>query len=125
MTFKEGNNLEKAQQKVKEQVDQAKKLLPEEATEPEIKTDLSEMAFMIVHLSQDGQINHEELKEKANDLQKRFDRVTGVKRTEILGLADQRVEINVDIPKLKSLGLSWLQVMQVLQKIMCKFQKAL
>ncbi|UOE76650.1 efflux RND transporter permease subunit [Parageobacillus thermoglucosidasius] len=116
VTFKEGNNLEKAQQKVKEQVDQAKKLLPEEATEPEIKTDLSEMAFMIVHLSQDGQINHEELKEKANDLQKRFDRVTGVKRTEILGLADQRVEINVDIPKLKSLGLSWLQVMQVLQK---------
>ncbi|BDG49049.1 efflux RND transporter permease subunit [Parageobacillus sp. KH3-4] len=34
VTFKEGNNLEKAQQKVKEQVDQAKRFLPEDAMEP-------------------------------------------------------------------------------------------
>ena len=99
--------ISRALQDVKDAVDKAKKDLPSDLpTEPNIfDLDLSEVPVMFINIS--GDYSLDELKIYAEYLEEKIEALPEVSKVEIRGLPAKEVQINVDLPKMESLQISF------------------
>lgn len=103
-------DIEEAKDKVKEAVDKAKTELPNDLdNEPEvIDINFSEIPIMTVNLS--GDIPHDQLKSYAEYIQDEIEDLGEINEVKLKGALDKEVEINVEIPKMQSLELAFVDI---------------
>jgi multidrug efflux pump subunit AcrB len=104
----------RAMQDVKDAVDKAKPNLPPElSTEPNqlpevTRIDLSEIPVLNISLS--GNLGLVKIKEYAEDLQDRIEGLQEITRVDILGALDREIQVNVDLYKMQSAGVTFDQI---------------
>lgn len=105
--FETDIDIELAKQKVKDAVDKAKPDLPNDLTsEPEVlDINLSEIPIMSVNLS--GDFPNDELRSYAEFMQDKFEDLKEISSVNLKGTLEREVQINVDIPKMQSLEVSY------------------
>jgi multidrug efflux pump len=105
--FSTDTDIDEAVRKVKDAVDKAKPDLPSDmTTEPEvIDVDLSELPIMTVNLS--GSFTSDELRSYAEFLEEELEDIKEVASVDIKGVQDREMTIEVDIPKMESLEVSF------------------
>lgn len=98
--------IDDAKQEVKDAVDRSKRNLPTDLDEdPQvIEIDISEVPIMNVNLS--GDYDLQTLKEYAEHLQDRIESVKEIRRVDIVGALDREIQINLDMFKAASAGVS-------------------
>lgn len=96
-----------ASDRVKDAVDKARPELPDDLTiEPQIEEfDVSERPVMTVNIS--GDFGADELRAYAEYVQEKLEAIREVRRVDLLGAQDREVKINVDLPKMESLQVSF------------------
>ncbi|TCO78720.1 efflux RND transporter permease subunit [Marinisporobacter balticus] len=85
---------------LKDDVDEVKKDLPEQAWEPEVETDFTETYGLLVALT-GNQYSYQDLKEVAEALKDRLEEDPGVKAVDLDGEIDEQIHINLDMVKLE------------------------
>ncbi len=100
-------DIELAKQKIKDAVDKAKPELPTDlTTEPEIlDVNLSEIPIMSVNLS--GDFPNDELRSYAEFLQDKIEDLKEISSVDLKGTLEKEVQINVDVPIMQSLEVSF------------------
>ena len=105
--FNEDVDIEVATRKVKDAVDRAKPELPDDLTsEPEVlEINLSEIPIMTVNLS--GNFSNDQLRNYAEYLQDEIEELDEISSVDLKGDLDREVSIEVDLPKMESLEISF------------------
>ncbi len=108
--FQTAIDVKDALQEVKDAVDKAKKELPSDLDrDPNIfELDFSEFPIMNINLSADMSI--EKLKEYAEALEDRIEKIPEISKVDIRGTKDKEVKIEVDLHKMASLNISFRDV---------------
>lgn len=109
--FRTGVKLADAKQKVKDEVDKAKKDLPMNDIKqgPDVKDiDLSEIPIMNINLS--GNYNLDRIKKYAKMAQDQIEGLKEITRVDILGDLTREIQVNVDMYKLQAANLSFNDV---------------
>ena len=96
-----------AERKVKDAVDKARTELPNDLDqEPLVEAvDIAEMPVMVVNVS--GDMGVDELRSYAEYIQEKLEGIKEVMRVDMLGAQEREVKINVDLPKMESLKVSF------------------
>lgn len=97
--FESGYDIDEALRQVRESVDKAKPELPADAEEPEV-FEINFSEFPIVTLNLAGNVGLARLKEIAEDMQDKIERVDGVLEAKISGGLEREVRIEADADKL-------------------------
>jgi multidrug efflux pump subunit AcrB len=109
----------RAMQDVKDAVDKAKPNLPPELSVepnqlPEVtRIDLSEIPVLNISLS--GNLGLVKIKEYAEDLQDRIEGLQEITRVDILGALDREIQVNVDLYKMQSAGVTFDQIVNTIR----------
>lgn len=104
--FETDIDVDKAKQEVKDAVDRAKPKLPTDLKDdPQvIDIDISAMPIMFVNLS--GDYDLQSLKKYAEQMQDAIESIREIRRVDIVGALTREIQINVDMFKLGSAGVS-------------------
>jgi multidrug efflux pump len=110
--FETDIDVDKAKQEVKDAVDRAKPNLPSDLKEdPQvIEVDISEQPIMNVNLS--GDFDLQTLKEYAEQMQDAIEGIREIRRVDIVGALTREIQINIDMFKLATAGVSLDDVQQ-------------
>jgi len=106
--FRTGVKVADAKQKVKDEVDKAKKDLPMADIKqgPDVKdVDLSEIPIQNINLS--GKYNLDRIKKYAEMAQDQIEGMKEITRVDILGALDREIQVNVDMYKLQAASLTF------------------
>jgi len=109
----------RAMQDVKDAVDKAKNNLPAELAQapnrlPEVtRIDLSEIPVLYINLS--GPLGLVKMKEYAENLQDRIEGLEEVTRVDIVGALDREIQVNIDLYKMQSAGITFDQVVNAIR----------
>jgi len=100
-------SVEDSEDRVKDAVDKARPELPDDLTvEPQIdEFDVSEQPVMVVNIS--GDFGADELRGYAEHVQEKLEAIKEVRQVDLLGAQDREVKINVDLPRMESLQVSF------------------
>ncbi len=95
---------------VKDAVDKARQHLPADLpTDPTVlEVDFSE--FPIININLSGDYNLDELKTYAEYLQDEFEGIPEISKVEIKGLSEKEIQVNIDIHKMESMGISFTTI---------------
>ena len=95
---------------VKKAIDDARDDLPNDLfQQPELtQIDLSEIPILYVNLS--GDLGLVKLKEYADDLQNEIEAIPEITRVDIIGALEREIQINVDLYKMQSVGITFNQI---------------
>lgn len=104
--FEPNVSIDEAKTEVKDAVDRAKQNLPSDLdNDPTVmEIDISEVPIMNVNLS--GDYDLQTLKSYAEQMQDRIEGVREIRRVDIVGALDREIQINVDMFKAASAGVS-------------------
>lgn len=99
-----------ANQDIKDAVDKAKPELPTDILkDPEVTSiDISEMPVLNINLS--GDMSLVRIKKYADDLQDELEGLEEVSRVDIIGALEREIQINVDIYKMESAGITFRDI---------------
>ncbi|GAA5220353.1 efflux RND transporter permease subunit [Membranihabitans marinus] len=108
--FDADRDIDEAVRKVKDAIDLAKSELPTDlTTDPQVlEIDLSQIPIMTVNVSGDYTID--QLKTYAEYLEEEFENLSEVSEADIKGALDREVKIDVDLPKMESLKVSFTDI---------------
>jgi multidrug efflux pump len=107
-------DMEEALQKVRERVDLAKPELPADANDPAIREfNLAEFPMMQVNIA--GEYSLVRLKDIAEDLKDRLDRIPSILEVRISGGLEREVKVDVDLAKLKFYNLAYQDVVDAIR----------
>jgi multidrug efflux pump subunit AcrB len=115
--FRTGVQVADAKQKVKDEVDKAKKDLPMSDIKqgPDVKDiDMSEIPIMNINLS--GNYNLERIKKYAKMVQDQVEGLKEITRVDILGELDREIQVNVDMYKLQAANLTFNDIITMISR---------
>src|ERR1700722_14080873 len=103
-------------QKVTDAVAKGKKDLPSDLkNDPQIQeVDINELPIMNINLACDFPLD--QIKKYAKDLKDRIESMKEITRVDIIGGVDREVQINVDLYKMTSAGISFLDIQNAIQR---------
>ena len=107
-------NLDQAFQKVREKVDLAKPDLPDDAEEP-VLTEVNVSEFPIAIITLTGDVSLGKLEDIAEDLEDKFELVSGVLEADIAGSLEREIQVLVDPDRLAVYDLSLNDVIYAIQ----------
>ncbi|MDZ4197955.1 MAG: efflux RND transporter permease subunit, partial [Kiritimatiellia bacterium] len=110
--FTPQEDIDTAQQKVKEKIDLARPDLPPDLDEPITQAFNFSTDFPILMVALHGVEDVERMRLVAEDLQDRIEAIPGVKEAAIVGLREREIRIEFDAAKLNLLGLTIGEVRQ-------------
>src|SRR5687767_2151466 len=113
--FNSDIDIDIAKQKVKDAVDKAKKDLPKDLREdPEIMDiNFADLPVMQVNISGDYDLS--KLKQYADDTKEKLESMKEIKKVDIIGALEREIQINVDMLKMQSAGLTMGDIARAVQ----------
>ena len=118
--FNTGVDINEALQEVRDNVDKAKRNLPNDLLEDPLISDIDFSEFPIININLSGDYSLSELKYYAEFLEDEIERIPEISKVELTGLNEREVKINVDPLKLESFELSFGDI----ENAIAKFSKA-
>jgi len=114
LEFDWGTDLTEAVNDLREKIDRVKRMLPDEADDPNIwKFDPSSMPIMFLGLT--GDMPLEKLREYAdNQISYKLEQVEGVASVGIRGGLEREIHVDVDKSRMEALGISFPQIVSAL-----------
>jgi multidrug efflux pump len=102
--------IDKAKQKVKDEIDKAKQDLPKDLPQdPSVQdVDLSQIPILFINLSGDFDLN--KLKGYADQIKDRIESMKEITRADIIGALDREIQINVDMYKMQAAQISMYDI---------------
>ena len=99
-------DLEEAKLDVKDAVDRAKSELPTDLpSDPQVlDINLSEVPIMFLNIS--GDYDNVTLKRYAEDLQEEIEKISEIRRVDIVGAPEREIQVNVDLNKMQAMNIS-------------------
>jgi len=108
--FEAGEDLEGSIRKLKDEVDQVKGELPEDANDPMVfEVSFEDMPIMVFSLV-GSNYDKSELKEFAEDLKEKIKSIPDIQDVRVVGGEEKEIKVNINPEKLNELGLSLSQV---------------
>ncbi len=104
-----------AKQKTQDAVDKSIPDLPTDLTQQPTVTEVSFSEFPIMNINISGNFPLNKLKKFAEDLQDEIESLSEINRVDIVGALNREIQINVDINKMKSYGLTFYDIQTVVQ----------
>lgn len=114
VSLNQGIDYEKQWDNLRTKLDNIKSELPDNCDVPEINTDLTSTAGILLGLSGEN-YSYEQLAGFAENIKKQLGKINGVSRFDIDGELKKRIEIDVQIEKLNQFNLSLEDIYQLLQ----------
>jgi len=114
VSLDQGIDYEKRWDDLRTKLDSIKSELPDNCEEPEINTDLTSTAGVLIGLSGDN-YTYEQLAGFAENMKKQLGKISGVSRFDIDGELKKEINIKVQIEKLNQFNLSLEDIYQLLQ----------
>jgi multidrug efflux pump subunit AcrB len=118
MTVEFNTNLVPAEckRKVSDAVDKAKKDLPTDLkNDPQVQEfDISEVPIMNINIA--GDLPLDRIKKHAEDLKDRIESMKEITRVDIVGGLEREIQVNVDLYKMTSAGLSLRDIEEAIQR---------
>ncbi|MFT4734126.1 MAG: multidrug efflux pump [Algoriphagus sp.] len=105
--FDTGIPIEDAVRKVKDAVDVAKSELPTDLDQEPSVLEVKFSDFPVVTINVAGDYGPDELREYAEEIQDKIEMVPEVNKVDLKGSQEKEVQINVDLPKMQSLKVSF------------------
>ena len=112
--FEASADLDESIRNLRDEMEKAKSILPEDATDPTV-TEVRMEDTPIVTFSLLGNVPPDELKLYGEDLQDRLENITGVSKVPLYGIEREELQIYIDINALEGYGLSMGQVIQAIR----------
>ena len=113
--YKYDVNVDDKYQELVREVNSLKAELPKELLRLEVqKVSPSNVNVLQISLVSNN-ASRDKMKEYAEDLQKRLEKITALKNVEIAGLPEQRVKVDLDLAKMSGMHLTAERVMQAIQ----------
>jgi multidrug efflux pump len=102
--------VDKAKQKVKDEIDKAKQDLPKDLPQdPSVQdVDLSQLPILYINISGDFDLN--KLKAYADQIKDRVESMKEITRADIIGALDREIQINVDMYKMQAAEISMYDI---------------
>lgn len=107
--------VEDALQRVRDAIDKSKSDLPQNLDSGPTAQDVNFSEFPIMNVNMAGDFSLKQLKEFAEDLQDGIEALPEITRVDILGALNREIQINVDLPRMQSSGLSFYDIQSALQ----------
>ncbi len=107
--------VEIALQRVRDAIDKAKTDLPQNLDAGPTAQDVNFSEFPIMNVNMAGNYSLKQLKEYAEDLQDAIEALPEITRVDILGALNREIQINLDLDRMKSTGLTFYDVQSTLQ----------
>ncbi|MFN8287122.1 MAG: efflux RND transporter permease subunit [Chitinophagales bacterium] len=107
---------EDCKRKVTDAVDKGKKDLPSDLkNDPQIQEfDINELPIMNINLA--GDIPLDQIKRYAENLQDRIESMKEITRVDIIGGLDREIQVNVDMYKMTSTGIAFMDIENAIQR---------
>ena len=104
--FETGVDLEEAKLDVKDAVDRAKSELPTDLpSDPQVlDINLSEVPIMFLNIS--GNYDNVTLKRYAEDIQEEIEKISEIRRVDIVGAPEREIQVDVDLNKMQALNIA-------------------
>ena len=112
--FNTDQDVMKAKQKVKDEVDKIRKELPTVLTqEPRVsEIDVSQMPIMFVHLS--GDFPLDKIKKYAENIQDQIEGLKEITRADIVGALNREIKVDIDMYKMQVADVTFYDVMSAI-----------
>lgn len=107
--------VEVALQRVRDAIDKAKTDLPQNLDTGPTAQDVNFSEFPIMNVNLAGNYSLKQLKEYAEDLQDGIEALPEITRVDILGALNREIQINVDLPRMQSTGLTFYDIQTAVQ----------
>lgn len=107
------DEIDKANRDLREKIDEIKDDLPDGCHEPEVNTNVAEVAGVLLSLSGDN-YSYEQLCAYAEELEDALGEIDGIYKTKLVGEVEKQVTVKVDTNRLNQLGLSLNELSQIL-----------
>ncbi len=114
--FSTSQSVEKALQEVKDAVDKSKASLPNDLPNDPDVNDINFSEFPIVSINMSGNFPLDELRNYAEYLQDEVEKLPEISEGKIKGALEREVKINVDLPKMQALKVSFYDISQAIEK---------
>ncbi|HEX2975678.1 MAG TPA: efflux RND transporter permease subunit [Bacteroidales bacterium] len=114
--FNTGIEIKDAKQRVNDAVDKTKNDLPDDPSfiDPAVmEIDLSEIPIQYINLS--GDLPLDRIKQYADELQDRIETLPEITRVEIGGALDREIQIDIDMYRMRSAGLTFGEIEQAVR----------
>lgn len=113
--FNPSVKVEDALQRVRDAVDKSKRDLPQKLDAGPTAQDVNFSEFPIMNINLAGNYPLEKLKDYAEDLQDEIEGLPEITRVDIVGALKREIQINLDLYKAQSSGLTFYDVQQAVQ----------
>ncbi len=113
--FETGVDVQVAKERVKSAIDKAKRDLPKDLTQDPTALEVNFSEFPIMNINLAGNYSLEKLKLMAEDIQDAIEALPEITRVDIVGALDREIQINLDLQKMKSYGITFGDIQQAVQ----------
>lgn len=103
---------EVALQRVRDAIDKAKQDLPQQLDAGPTAQNVEFSEFPIMNVNLAGDYPLQRLKDYAEDLQDKFEGLPEISRVDIVGALEREIQINVDLARMQSSGLTFFDIQQ-------------
>ncbi len=108
-------NSEVALQRVRDAIDKSKQDLPVKLDAGPTAQNVEFSEFPIMNVNLAGNFPLQKLKDYAEDLQDAFEGLPEISRVDIVGALEREIQINVDLARMQSSGLTFYDIQQAVQ----------
>lgn len=113
--FVAGSDIDRARQRVKDQVDLARPDLPDDLEEPRIEALNFSSDVPIFIFTVSGAADEQRLKHLAEGLRDRIERLPGIRQATLSGIREREIRIEADVARLTAYGIPIGRMLQRLQ----------
>lgn len=113
--FIAGSDIDRARQRVKDQVDLARPDLPDDLEEPRIEALNFSSDVPIFIFTVSGAADEQRLKHLAEGLRDRIERLPGIRQATLSGIREREIRIEADVARLTAYGIPIGRILQRLQ----------
>lgn len=113
--FQTGIDIQVAKERVKNAIDKASRELPADLTQNPTALEVNFSEFPIMNINLAGNYPLDKLKSYAEDLQDEIETLPQITRVDIVGALDREIQINLDLAKMKSYGITFYDIQSAVQ----------
>jgi multidrug efflux pump len=104
-----------AKERVKSAIDKAKRDLPKDLTSNPTAAEVNFSEFPIMNINLSGDFPLDKLKKYGEQLQDKIEAMSEITRVDIVGALNREIQINLDVTKMKSYGITFYDIQSAIQ----------
>ncbi|NID11430.1 efflux RND transporter permease subunit [Fibrivirga algicola] len=113
--FNPDADVAEALQRVRDAIDKARRDLPQKLDSGPTAQDVNFSEFPIMNINLAGNFSLNQLKDYAEDMQDAIEAMPEISRVDIVGALKREIQINVNLPRMQSTGLTYFDIQSAVQ----------